>query len=300
MTGTRLASCGGTRFPHVIPDIFNPLPSFPMSSIPPLSFPTFSTPFRHSRHLQPPSVIPDVFNRESMAFPMQDHTNEGTEEKNTGFPLTTGGNDRGGRRECQRGPSGYDRRARAGMTEGTGRVCQRGQSRHANRLAESMAFPIRDHTIPPCHSRHLQSPSVIPDVFNPLPSFPTSSTPFCHSRRLQPPSVIPDVFNRESMAFPMQDHTNEGTEEKNTGFPLTTGGNDRGGRRECQREPSGYARGDQAGMTEGPEQACQQACRIHGVSHAGPHDSVHVIPDVFNPLPSFPTFLIPFCHSRRF
>ena len=27
---------------------------------------------------------------------MQGHTNDGTEEKNTGFPLTTGGKDRGG------------------------------------------------------------------------------------------------------------------------------------------------------------------------------------------------------------
>ena len=27
------------------------------------------------------SVIPDVFNRESKAFPRQGHTNEGTEEK---------------------------------------------------------------------------------------------------------------------------------------------------------------------------------------------------------------------------
>jgi len=54
-------------------------------------------------HTIPPHVIPDVFNRESMAFPMQRHTNEGTEEKDSGFPLKTGGNDR-------RGP--------AGMTEG--------------------------------------------------------------------------------------------------------------------------------------------------------------------------------------
>ena len=43
------------------------------------------------------------------------------------------------------------------------------------------------------------------------------------------PPVIPDVFNRESMAVSMQSHTNEGTEEKDTGFPLTTGGHDRGG-----------------------------------------------------------------------
>ena len=46
-------------------------------------------------------------------------------------------------------------------------------------------------------------------------------------------------------------------------------------------------------MTKGPEQACQKACRIHGCSHAGPHDSAHVIPDVSNPLLSFPTFSIP-------
>ena len=59
-----------------------------------------------------------------------------------------------------------------------------------------------------------------------------------HSRRFYFPSVIPDIFNRESI--PMQGHTNEGTEEKDTGFPLTlsptfvigeTGGNDRGGHR---------------------------------------------------------------------
>ena len=54
------------------------------------------------------TVIPDIFNRESRAFPIQGHTNEGTEEKDTGFPLTTGGNDRGG-------PGGNDRGARASM-----------------------------------------------------------------------------------------------------------------------------------------------------------------------------------------
>ena len=72
--------------------------------------------------------------------------------------------------------------------------------------------------------------------------FPYGTTRFrpCHSRRLQSPSVIPDVFNRESMTLPMQDPTNEGTEEKDSGFPLTTGGNDRGGR---------------AGMPKGTEQA---------------------------------------------
>ncbi len=171
----------------------------------------------------------------------------------------------GAERACQRGPSRHDRGDPAGMTEGPEQACQRGPIRHVNRLAESMAFPMRGHTIPSM-------------------SFPTSSIPFRHSRHLQPPSVIPDVFNRESMAFPMQDPTNEGTEEKDTGFPLTTGGNDRGG-------PSGYDRGARSGMTEGTGRVCQQACRIQGVSHAGPHDSAHVIPDVFNP---------PFRHSRRF
>ena len=52
-----------------------------------------------------------------------------------------------------------------------------------------------------------------------LPSCPTCSIP----------SVIPDMFNRESMAFPMQGDTNKRTEEKAPGFPLKTGGNDRGG-----------------------------------------------------------------------
>ncbi len=53
------------------------------------------------------------------------------------------------------------------------------------------------------------SPSVIPDVLN-------------------PPSVIPDVFNRESTGCSqVGGQTNERTEEKDTGFPLKTGGNDR-------------------------------------------------------------------------
>ena len=46
---------------------------------PPLSFPT------------PPSVIPDIFNRESMAFPRRSRTNKGTEENNPGFPLKPAG-----------------------------------------------------------------------------------------------------------------------------------------------------------------------------------------------------------------
>ena len=148
----------------VMPDIFNY----------PLSFPTCSI----------PSVIPDIFNRESMAFPMKGHTNKGTEEKAPGFPLKTGGNDRGGPAGMTRGPTGM-KGARAG-------------------------------------------PSVMPDVFNPLPSCPMCSIL----------SVIPDIFNRESMAFPMQGHTNKRTEEKDAGFPLTTGGNDR-------RGPAGMTKGSE-------------------------------------------------------
>ena len=65
-------------------------------------------------------VIPDVFYRESTAFPMQGLTNERTEEKDAGFPLTlsstfvigeTGGNDRGDRAERPEG-RGTDRRGR--------------------------------------------------------------------------------------------------------------------------------------------------------------------------------------------
>ena len=43
----------------------------------------------------------------------------------------------------------------------------------------------------------------------------------------------------------MQGHTNEGTEEKDTGFPLKTGGIDRRG------EPAGLTDGDRAGMRGG-------------------------------------------------
>ena len=51
------------------------------------------------------------------------------------------------------------------------------------------------------------------------------------------------------MAVPMQGHMNEGTEEKDTGFPLTTGGHDRG-------SAGGTMERVRAGMTEGPERAC--------------------------------------------
>ncbi len=62
-------------------------------------------------------------------------------------------------------------------------------------------------------------PSVMPHVVNPPSVMPHA---------FNPPSVIPDIFNRESMVFPMQAHTNRGTTKQDTGFPLTTGGNDKG------------------------------------------------------------------------
>ena len=40
---------------------------------------------------------------------MQGHMKEGTEEKDTGFPLTTGGNDRRGRAGMTEGEGGNDR-----------------------------------------------------------------------------------------------------------------------------------------------------------------------------------------------
>ena len=61
-------------------------------------------------HTIPAHVIPDVFNRESMAFPMQGRPNDGTEEKDSGFPLKTGGNDRGGPTGMTEGADGKDRR----------------------------------------------------------------------------------------------------------------------------------------------------------------------------------------------
>ena len=51
---------------------------------------------------------------------MRGHMNEGTEEKDTGFPLTTGGNDRGGPAGMTGGTSRNDRDDRAGMTGETG------------------------------------------------------------------------------------------------------------------------------------------------------------------------------------
>ena len=41
------------------------------------------------------------------------------------------------------------------------------------------------------------------------------------------PVVIPDVFNRESRGFSPRRDTRMKGQRKDTGFPLTTGGNDR-------------------------------------------------------------------------
>ena len=71
-------------------------------------------------HTIPAHVIPDVFNRESMPFPMQGHTNDGTEEKDSGFPLKTGGKDRGGPTGRTEGADGNDKGGPAGVPEGTG------------------------------------------------------------------------------------------------------------------------------------------------------------------------------------
>ena len=177
----------------VMPEVFNCPPSCP----------TFSIPRRHARRFQspavmpdignPPSVIPDIFNRESKSSPMQGHPNEGTEKQNPGFPLTTGGNDRGTRRH-DRGASGHDGGTRAGMPKGL-----------------QNPWPTQDHTIPPTSCPTFSIPAVMPDIGN-------------------PPSVIPDIFNRESMVSPCRATRMTRTEKQNPGFPLTTGGNDRGGR----------------------------------------------------------------------
>ena len=201
----------------------------------------------HARRFQSPAVMPDIFNRESTSSPTQGHTNKGTEEKNTGFPLTTGGNDRGGP---------------AGMTKGPEQAF-----RHAPRLPlPLLSCPTR--SIPPL-------------------SCPMFSIPRCHARRFQSPAVMPDIFNRESTSSPTQGHTNKGTEEKNTGFPLTTGGNDRGG---------------PAGMTKGPEQAFRHAPRLPLPLLSCPTRS---IPPLSCPMFSIPRcharhFQSPFCHSRHF
>ena len=113
------------------------------------SFPAFLIPLRHSRHFQSPSVIPDIFNRESI--PMQGHPNEGTEEKDTGFPLTTGGNDRGDRRAGQKGASGQDRRRAVGRTEGGRWAGQEGAAGMTGKCAPAGNEPQRQS--PPAGDR---------------------------------------------------------------------------------------------------------------------------------------------------
>ena len=175
--------------PNVIPDVTpNVIPDVTPSVIPdvtPSVIPDVT-----------PSVIPDVCNRESSQL----------KRRNPGFPLTTGGNDRGG-------TSGNDRRAPAEMTKG----------QRAVGGSTPISFPtlLQCHSRrpPQCHSR--RHPSVIPDV---TPNVIPDVTP----------TVIPDVCNRESSQL----------KRRNPGFPLTTGGNDRGG-------TGGNDRGGPAGMTEG-------------------------------------------------
>ena len=89
-----------------------------------------------------------------------------------------------------------------------------------------MSFP----TSPQCHSR--SPPSVIPDITpSVIPGLTPSVIPGLTPSVIPglTPSVIPDVCNRESSQL----------KRRNSGFPLTTGGNDR-------RRP--------AGLTEGPQQ----------------------------------------------
>ena len=89
---------------------------------------------------------------------MQGRTNEGTEEKDTGFPLKTCGNDR-------RGQSGNDRGVKAGMTEGVKAGMTEGERGiDGSGALASLALEggndkgdQRGDTIPP---------AVIPDVVN--------------------------------------------------------------------------------------------------------------------------------------
>ena len=140
-----------------------------------------------------PSVIPDICNRESKAFsPDRAARMKGTKKKNTGFPLKTAG-------MTEREPAGMTKRARAGMPEESA-----GRHDYAFVIPNIVNRPL---VIPDAVNR----PSVILDIVN-------------------RPSVLPDICNRESKAFsPDRAARMKGTEKKNTGFPLKTGGHDRGG-----------------------------------------------------------------------
>ena len=77
----------------------------------------------------------------------------------------------------------------------------------------------------------------IPDILNPPSVHGVARLlvlRLCHSRRFQ--SGIHGLFPRGG-------HTNERTEEKDTGFPLKTGGNDRGGGENEGEERVGMTRG---------------------------------------------------------
>ncbi len=186
------------------------------------------------------SVIPDVCNRESRIFSRPGHTNAGPKEKDSGFPLKPCGNDRWGTGVKGRYPV---RHACHSIRHTIRHSC------HPVRYArcplsvipdvfnrESRIFPRPGHTnggtkekdrgfpLKPCGNDRGGSasggaiPSVMPAISSVMPDAPLS--------------VIPDVCNRESSIFPRPGYTNEGTKEKDSGFPLNPCGNDRGDLRE--------------------------------------------------------------------
>ena len=83
---------------------------FPTFSIPPLPFPMFSI---------PPLSFPTSLIGNPRAVPMWVHTNERTEEKDAGFPLKPGGNDKGREAGMTEEEAGMTEE-RAGMTERRG------------------------------------------------------------------------------------------------------------------------------------------------------------------------------------
>ena len=116
--------------------------------------------------------------------------------------------------------------------------------------ARGNVSPLPTPRIIPAH------PSVMPDVGNPPSVMPDI---------VNPPSVIPDVINRESMVFPCR--PTQIRNKKNTGFPLTTGGHDRGGPAGMTKAPpspsplagegrgegvSGHDKGPRAGIPSCP------------------------------------------------
>ena len=166
----------------------------------PPSCPT--SPLRHSRPL--PSVMPDVLNLPLLsfptssignprAFPMQGHTNEKPEEKNPGFPLKTGGNDR-------RGKQGHTIFLPSFPTSFPLRHSRHPQS-GIHGLFPYMAAQMKGQKRKTLDSRYNLSPTFV--IGEPAGMTAGASRaaqfPLRHSRH--PPSVIPDVLNRESTAF---------------------------------------------------------------------------------------------------